>query len=154
MSRLWSPVSPPAILTYTSTCGKLIVETIHYLYYNMPSHHNDDNQTASQRQKLAKDYLPKALERIVHLISNAHSERVQLDASIWVAEMAMGKPKQELQTDPNNTALALELAKALRVAIEGPNRSDILQEGVILDGNVRVLGALSSGEDNEFPEEP
>lgn len=120
----------------------------------MPSHHNDDNQTASQRQKLAKDYLPKALERIVHLISNAHSERVQLDASIWVAEMAMGKPKQELQTDPNNTALALELAKALRVAIEGPNRSDTLQEGVILDGNVRVLGALSSGDDNEFPEEP
>jgi hypothetical protein len=107
----------------------------------VPGHHDQDKaQSLSERRKIAQHYLPKAMERIVKLIDGAHSERIQLDASIWVAEMVLGKPKQEIEGTASD-AVALELAKALRHAIEHtPN--DSLQAGIVVEGGVRILGAL------------
>lgn len=103
---------------------------------------------------MAEQYLPKAMSRIIYLMDNAHSERIRLDAATWVAEMVLGKPKQEIDDNSTVQATALELAKALRLAIEH-NDSASLQSGIVLEGNVRVLGepaALMSPD--EFPEDP
>jgi len=89
-------------------------------------------QLAVIRSKMAYDYLPTALNRIILAMSSAN-ERIALEASKWMAEMVLGKPRQVEEDTASDKETALLLAKTLRQVIENtsPHVIDVVHRGIL-----------------------
>lgn len=95
----------------------------------------DPTSPLNHRNKLADEYLGKALE-VVKATMSSSDEDLRYKAAVWVAEMVMGKPKQAIE---NSGGVEAEMARMLATAY-----ADHLQVQAALppaiDGNVRILG--------------
>lgn len=80
------------------------------------------NDTAADKQKrrIANDYLPKAIDIIATMmVDEKQSPRLRFDAAKWLAEQAIGKPKEMIETVTTpDSELAVLLASTLRNVLD------------------------------------
>ena len=95
----------------------------------------DPSSPLNHRQKLADEYLEKALI-VVKATMDGDDEQLAYKAAQWVAEMVMGKPKQEIETKGGVEA---EMARMLGMAYAEHLKSKSALPPAI-EGNVRILG--------------
>lgn len=102
----------------------------------------DPTSPLNNRQKLADEYLEKALAVVKSTMESA-DEKLAWDAAKWVSEMVMGKPKQEIE---QTGGVEAEMARML-VAAYSEHRKQQAALPPAIEGNVVVLGGPP-------PEEP
>lgn len=95
----------------------------------------DPSSSLNHRQRLADDYLEKAL-KVVKATMDSKDEKIAYTAAQWVAEMVMGKPKQAIE---NSGGVEAEMARMLGMAYAEHLKSQAALPPAI-EGNVRVLG--------------
>lgn len=96
----------------------------------------DPTSPLNHRQKLSGEYLEKALEVVKNTMASA-DEALAYKAAQWVAEMVMGKPKQEIE---NSGGVEAEMARMLGMAYASYLNPQPALPLAIEDG-VYVLGA-------------
>ena len=102
----------------------------------------DPSSSLNHRAKLSAEYLEKAL-KVVEKTMEDSDHKLRWDAAKWVAEMVMGKPKQEIEQAGGAEA---EMARMLTMAYaEHLNTQAALPPHI--EGGVVVLGGPP-------PEEP
>ncbi len=101
----------------------------------------DPSSPLNHRQRLADEYLAKALEVVKSTMESA-DEKLRWDAAKWVSEMVMGKPKQAIE---NEGGAEVVMARMLAMAYAEHLQTQAALPPVI-EGNVRILGGP--------PEEP
>lgn len=109
----------------------------------------DPTASANHRQKLQDDYLEKAL-KVVQSTMESVDEKVAWKAAQWVAEMVMGKPKQELE---QTGGVEAEMARLLASAYAQHLQSQSALPPVIKDG-VYILGGTLDDTNNPDTPEP
>ena len=95
----------------------------------------DPSSPLNYRQKLADEYLEKALE-VVKATMSSSDEDLRYKAAVWVAEMVMGKPKQAIE---QSGGVEAEMARILATAYS-EHLKDQAALPPAIEGNVRVLG--------------
>jgi hypothetical protein len=116
----------------------------------LPAHHVTPIREIT-KQTLERVHLPKAIERIVWLVENSKSERIQLAAAIFVAEQVMGKAKQVVE-DEGDKNMALAMAQALRQVIEESRQKQLPAPVTHVEGTAHVLKAGEVTQFDTFPE--
>lgn len=95
----------------------------------------DPSNSLNHRQKLADEYLDKALE-VIKTTMEGIDEKLAYNAAIWVAEMVMGKPKQAIE---QTGGVEAEMARLLASAYAEHLKSQAALPPAI-EGGVYVLG--------------
>ena len=103
----------------------------------------DPTSPLNSRQKLADDYLQKALE-VVKTTMESMDTKLAYNAAIWVAEMVMGKPKQAIETSGGVEA---EMARMLGMAYAEHLKTQSAPPPAY-DGNVVILGDPDDSNDS------
>lgn len=107
----------------------------------------DPTAPLNRRQKLGDEYLEKAIEVVKNTMEGV-DPKLAYDAAKWVAEMVMGKPKQEIeQTVSVETEMARMLGMAYAEHLKGQSALPPVR-----DGEIRILGGPQPTD--EVPEEP
>ncbi len=108
----------------------------------------DPTSPLNHRQRLADDYLEKALS-VVKITMESADEKLRWDAAKWVAEMVMGKPKQEIE---QSGGIEAEMARMLASAYAEHLQVQAALPPAIEDG-VYVLGSPPDTNDSIIPPE-
>ncbi|KKN77064.1 hypothetical protein LCGC14_0364030 [marine sediment metagenome] len=95
----------------------------------------DPSSSLNHRQKLADEYLEKALT-VIKATMEGLDEKLAYNAAIWVAEMVMGKPKQAIE---QTGGVEAEMARLLASAYAQHLQSQVALPPAVEDG-VYVLG--------------
>lgn len=107
----------------------------------------DPSSPLNHRQKLADEYLGKALE-VVKATMSSKDEDLRYKAAVWVAEMVMGKPKQAIE---QSGGVEAEMARMLAMAY-AEHLSHQAALPPVYDGNVVILGGTT--DETPAPELP
>ena len=113
----------------------------------------DPTASANHRQKLADEYLEKAMV-VVKATMESADEKVAWKAAQWVAEMVMGKPKQEVE---QTGGIEAEMARMLGMAYASylnpqPALPPVIEDGVYILGDSSEPEPTSDGPIIEFVE--
>lgn len=95
----------------------------------------------NHRAKLADEYLSKALV-VVKATMDGKDAKLAWDAAKWIAEMVMGKPKQEIE---QSGGVEAEMARMLAMAYANHLKTQAALPPAI-EGGVVVLGGPQSEE--------
>lgn len=114
----------------------------------------EQNNSITRRQ-IEDRYLPRALNRIAEAMES-DDEKLAFAAARWVAEMVLGKPRQELAAGTAGAELAAQFAQALRDALMERENALPPPEAPVIEGGVRILGSpvvTIIDDTDDFPDE-
>lgn len=102
---------------------------------------NVHHLTPQQKKALDERLFKKSLKVIEEILDSPNtSPKVRAATAIWVVEMVIGKPKQQIVTDDTTgTKLAIALAEALKEAMKQKEERVALPPPTV-EGTAIILG--------------